>query len=232
MRQALLFSTIIIFLTGCALKSPRLGPDALPWPGPTDLKAYGRFTLRYPGHRWRGRLLLMEDTKGHLYFEGPTPFGLTLFQGNLNGDRLCLVFFPGQSLYTCTLKLPPFLEQGLPYLLLGRLPLSWKPLIQGISVKGEAITAYFQAQGLEGRLTWRGKELRQVILWKGTTRLFVFRYQREKKGLAIDLKVPTKHLVLKLLFSSYTEGPLPTDFYRLRIPPGFKVFSCVVDPSF
>ncbi len=231
MRQALLYCSIILLLTGCALKSPHLESNVLPWPAPADLQAYGRYELTYPGHQWHGEILLLEDAKGRLYFEGPTPFGLTLFQGNLEGETIKVLFFPVRRLYYCTLNFSPTLTQALPYLLLGRLPLSWRSLIKAIRVHDHKLQAYFQAQGLDGRITWQGDALEEVVLWKGTTRILVVCYQRGAQNFKVSFQVPKGRLSLKLALSSYAKRPLPPDFYRLRIPPGFKVFSCVVDSS-
>ncbi len=226
MRQIVL---LFLILSGCALRGPSVPKESLPWPGTVLFRTSARYELRFPGRCLKGRVYLLGDPLKCIYFEAPSPWGLTILQGVWKGKDLRVVYFPQRASYQFLFRLPGDLSQALPYLLIRALPPFWQPWVYRAEKRNNSLWAYFHHQDLEGRLVWKAGRLQQIVIWQGTTRLLVVEYPEKTQDFLVLIKVPSLRLSLRLDFDYFQPYSQATNYCSLQSPEGFKSYSYEVD---
>ncbi len=219
----------LILLAGCAFHAPEpVSPEALKAPPLTSVKAQVYYQLKIPKKELSGRLLLLADPFGHLYFESLSPLGLALFQGNLTENYACGVFFPRQEVLVLVMnQVPPSLAKAWTYLILGEIPPSWFSKLSKAQKTGPQIKAYFDLEEnlkIEGIFSSSDHQLqRLVVKYQGRTLIKAF-YQRENRRLVLTkIKVPLSHLTLSLKFLRIKPASLSPDFFVIYPPRNFQI---------
>ncbi len=228
MRKFILLS--LILLTSCTFRAPELvSPEVLKAPPLTSVKAQVYYQLKIPRKELSGRLLLLADPWGHLYFESLNPFGLALFQGNLIENYACGVLFPKQEVLILVMdQAPPSLTKAWTYLILGKIPPFWFSKLTKAQKNGHQIRAYFdlEAEGLkvEGIFSLSDYQLqRLVIKYRGHTMIRAS-YQRKDGRLVLTrIEIPLSRLTLSLKFLRIKPAPLSPDFFVIYPPRDFQI---------
>ncbi len=227
MRKFVLF--FLILLTGCAFHSSEpVSPEALKAPPLTSVKAQVDYRLKIPRKELSGRLLLLADPLGHLYFETLSPFGLALFQGNLFENYACGVFFPKQEVLILVMEqAPPSLTKAWTYLLLGQIPASWLSRLSWAQKTGHQIKAYFDLEEnlkVEGIFSPFDYQLQKLVIkYRGRTLIKAFYQRKDGRLLATKIKVPLSHLTLCLKFLRIKPASLSPDFFVIYPPRDFQI---------